>query len=691
MIGVILFQRIGPESYPEIHYGWTTEEELNKAYEQYKSRPDLYYNPEKFTDIHTALNRFSERTVGTRKPTRRELLAPPFYGICGYVRDEKGNPIEGAKVTIQEQRESPFGGTMWYSRRSYLTHPDGYYEISAAPGYTYRLVVEKEGYKSATYVIGPTSNLVEVVSSNERVNLDVTLDRHDFTLESIEKHNRIYGTVTDKALGTPVAYATITFGSKTAITGNDGKYEIKDVWYSGEIVCQAPGYKPATKIIEAPEEGDLEVNFELERAEQPVTDVTPLVPPLQGIDAALKGYYESWQNFARNVLNIEEKDGVLTAGVGNPLGLIQQGFEKLKEALQDAIGEMPEQQKRSLQLKELLRLYTKGLLPKEVAEPQIIAIYEYFGLTEEDARKMMLSYFKSLTTSQIEGLFKKGLIDEAKAKEKLMRNEYTEEDAELIISLWKAEEEEKTKEEVKELNRSLLDRLFIADLISEDDYRNKLRELGYTDEDIDLLVNLAKTKKEVRVEEPKVLSKSDVLKAYREELIDEETAKKKLKELNYTDEDIELLLNMSAREKLGKLRVTSKPTRAMIIINDNPINLLTPETIELAPGNYSVTVSMEGYKTPEPKDVVIEEEGRTEVHFDLERMKIGYLTIRSRPSQAAIYINGVDTKLLTPQTFELEEGKYTITLKYRGYKDKEFEVEIKEGETVEKFLRLTRE
>ena len=33
------------------------------------------------------------------------------------------------------------------------------------------------------------------------------------------------------------------------------------------------------------------------------------------------------------------------------------------------------------------------------------------------------------------------------------------------------------------------------------------------------------------------------------------------------------------------------------------------------PGNYSVTVSMEGYKTPEPKDVVIEEEGRTEVHF----------------------------------------------------------------------------
>ncbi|RLG06440.1 MAG: hypothetical protein DRN68_06940 [Thaumarchaeota archaeon] len=506
-----------------------------------------------------------------------------------------------------------------------------------------------------------------------------------------EKHNRIYGTVTDKALGTPVAYATITFGSKTAITGNDGKYEIKDVWYSGEIVCQAPGYKPATKIIEAPEEGDLEVNFELERAEQPVTDVTPLVPPLQGIDAALKGYYESWQNFARNVLNIEEKDGVLTAGVGNPLGLIQQGFEKLKEALQDAIGEMPEQQKRSLQLKELLRLYTKGLLPKEVAEPQIIAIYEYFGLTEEDARKMMLSYFKSLTTSQIEGLFKKGLIDEAKAKEKLMRNEYTEEDAELIISLWKAEEEEKTKEEVKELNRSLLDRLFIADLISEDDYRNKLRELGYTDEDIDLLVNLAKTKKEVRVEEPKVLSKSDVLKAYREELIDEETAKKKLKELNYTDEDIELLLNMSAREKLGKLRVTSKPTRAMIIINDNPINLLTPETIELAPGNYSVTVSMEGYKTPEPKDVVIEEEGRTEVHFDLERMKIGYLTIRSRPSQAAIYINGVDTKLLTPQTFELEEGKYTITLKYRGYKDKEFEVEIKEGETIEKFLRLTRE
>ena len=702
------------------------------------------------------------------------------YVLKGVVTDTEGNPLDFATVNA-------------FGIETKTTAANGRYRFEFDQGYSGEVTASKPGYKEQTKTI----TLKE--GTNE---LNFELEK-ETPSPPPEKHNRIYGVVKGP-LGEPVPYATIIFGGKSAVTGNDGRYEILDVWYSGEIVCQAPGYETASQIIEAPLEGDLEVNFTLAQKPKeapPEVDVTPLVSPLQGVDAKLQTFpvatelakqqlqtqrvqgeldetllatalrqvgLDDWADKYTELYNwLTENFGVpytdpitgekkkiiflapgfqtklgdfagkagisattvalrkaqgaiagvlggltagsLISGITGVLGTIIFTEFICEEAVQTAgMGVyMASQTKDPEVVRQALENY-KNILnaTKQIHDAvkyldPIGSSFEAFFVAAENNITNYENLIKQLENreeekrelarSLIEDMYELGMITKDDAINRLKEIKYSEEAAKDIIAIIDEKKKLKSEKEIKELNRSLLDRLFIADLISEDDYRNKLRELGYTDEDIDLLVNLAKTKKEVRVEEPKVLSKSDVLKAYREELIDEETAKKKLKELNYTDEDIELLLNMSAREKLGKLRVTSKPTRAMIIINDNPINLLTPETIELAPGNYSVTVSMEGYKTPEPKDVVIEEEGRTEVHFDLERMKIGYLTIRSRPSQAAIYINGVDTKLLTPQTFELEEGKYTITLKYHGYKDKEFEVEIKEGETIEKFLRLTRE
>jgi len=39
----------------------------------------------------------------------------------------------------------------------------------------------------------------------------------------------VSGTVTDKATGKPVPGAAVAIGGKTATTGSDGKYEVKDV------------------------------------------------------------------------------------------------------------------------------------------------------------------------------------------------------------------------------------------------------------------------------------------------------------------------------------------------------------------------------------------------------------------------------------------------------------------------------
>jgi len=563
-----------------------------------------------------------------------------------------------------------------------------------------------------------------------------------------EYHNRIYGTVIGKAIRIPIAGAQISFGGKTTFSDNEGKYELKDVFYSGPIYCSATGYKTATEYIEAPIEGDLEVNFELERLEAPQIDISPIAPPLQGMDKELSAaneiakqqldaaktqgeipepaietalrqvglddwadkYHEiyEWLNDTFGVEMPDPKDPtkkrkaiILTAGFAGGLGALASklGLNTAKGALTRAGGAIAATiggLKASSILKGITGIVGTVVFAEFICEEAVqtagMGVYMASQTKDPEVVRQALENYKNIldATKQIHDTVK--YIDPIGSTFEafFVASENNITNYEKLIERLEDREKEKTKEEIKELNRSLLDRLFIANLISEEDYRSKLRDLGYTDADIDLLVALAETKKEVRVEEPKLLSKSDILRAYKEELIDEDTAKNKLRALNYTDEDIELMLNMSAKEKLGKLRVTSKPTHAQIIINDNPVNLLTSETMELPPGTYAVTVSLEGYKIPDAKEVTIEEEGRAEVHFDLERMKIGYLSLRSRPSQAAIYINGVDTKLLTPQKFELEEGTYTITLKYNGYEDREIEVEIKENETVERFVRLVR-
>ena len=649
-----------------------------------------------------------------------EETAPPEekVKIYGYVKDSDGNPIEGATVSS--------GGV-----NPVHTDSSGYYEYSVEPAVSIRIDVEKEGYAS-------TSKWINV--GTEDVRSDFTL-----TKETAEKHNKIYGTVIGKAIRIPIAGAQISFGGKTAFSDNEGKYEIKDVFASGPITCSATGYKTATELIEAPIEGDLEVNFELEIAEAPQIDTSPIAPSLQGMDKELSAaneiakqqldaaktqgeipepaietalrqvglddwadkYHEiyEWLNDTFGVKMPDPRDPtkkrkviILTAGFASGLGALASklGLGTAKGALTRAGGAIAATiggLKASSILKGLTGIVGTVVFAEFICEEAVqtagMGVYMASQTRDPEVVRQALENYKNIlnATKQIHDTVK--YIDPIGSTFEafFVASENNITNYEKLIERLEDKEKEKMKEEIKELNRSLLDRLFIANLISEEDYRSRLKELGYTDADIDLLVELAETKKEVRVE---LLSKSDILKAYKEELIDEDTAKNKLRALNYTDEDIELMLNMSAKEKLGKLRVTSKPTHAQIIINDKPTNLLTSETMYLPAGTYAVTVSLEGYKTPAAKEVEVEEEKTAEVHFDLERMKIGYLYIRSRPSQAAIYINGVDTRLLTPQKFELEEGKYKIMLRYRGYEDREIEVDIKENETVEKYIRLVR-
>ncbi|RLI64798.1 MAG: hypothetical protein DRO67_03605 [Candidatus Asgardarchaeum californiense] len=582
--------------------------------------------------------------------------------IYGYVKDQDGNPIEGAKVSS--------GGI-----NPTYTNSGGYYEYSTEPAVSIKIDVEKEGYNSVS----------------EWVNVGTENVRKDFVLtkEVEAKHNRIYGIVKDKTLGTPISLAAVTFGGKTAYTGNNGKYEIKDVFYSGQIVCSATGYNAATKYIEAPSEGDLEVNFELERTEAPQIDISPIAPPLQGMDKELS---------AANEIAKQQLDAAKTQGeIPEPAietALRQVGlddwadkYHEIYEWLNDNFGiEVPDPHDPTKKRKVII--LTAGFAGGLGGLASKLGLNTAKGALTRAGGAIAATIGGLKASSILKGIT--GIVGTVVFAE-FICEEAVQAASMGIYTATQTRDPEVVRQALENYKNILDATKQIHDTVKYIDPIGSTFEAFFTAAENNI-TNYEKLIERLEDKEKykKELSKTDILKAYKEELIDEDTAKNKLRALNYTDEDIELMLNMSAKEKLGKLRVTSKPTHAQIIINDNPVDLLTSETIELPPGTYAVTVSLEGYKIPDAKEVTIEEEGRAEVHFDLERMKIGYLSLRSRPSQAAIYINGVDTKLLTPQKFELEEGTYTITLKYNGYEDREIEVEIKENETVERFVRLVR-
>ena len=136
-----------------------------------------------------------------------------------------------------------------------------------------------------------------------------------------------------------------------------------------------------------------------------------------------------------------------------------------------------------------------------------------------------------------------------------------------------------------------------------------------------------------------------------------------------------------AEEIKSELRIESSPSSAEIWIDGINTELLTPETIKgITPGTHTIKVR----KYVRREDVWLEKEQkidigakeRKEILIVLpptpeekakgEMEKTGDLTITSTPPGATIYIDGVNTNLITPETFyDIPEGKHEIRLEYR--------------------------
>ena len=137
-----------------------------------------------------------------------------------------------------------------------------------------------------------------------------------------------------------------------------------------------------------------------------------------------------------------------------------------------------------------------------------------------------------------------------------------------------------------------------------------------------------------------------------------------------------------AEQVKSELRIESSPSSAEIWIDGINTNLLTPETIKgITPGTHTIRVR----KYVRREDVWIEKEQKIDIgakekkeilivlpptpeeKAKQEMEPTGDLTITSTPPNAKIYIDNIDTNLITPETFyDIPEGEHEIRLEYRS-------------------------
>lgn len=107
----------------------------------------------------------------------------------------------------------------------------------------------------------------------------------------------------------------------------------------------------------------------------------------------------------------------------------------------------------------------------------------------------------------------------------------------------------------KKLTKSEVEKAFLTGLYDERKLRAELKAMGYTDQAIDTIIQIIHNTK---LEKDRDLTKTDILRAYREGVIDAEKAKSSLVDLGYTPEEAEILLKLEEIKKQAGKKVKEK-------------------------------------------------------------------------------------------------------------------------------------
>ncbi len=146
------------------------------------------------------------------------------------------------------------------------------------------------------------------------------------------------------------------------------------------------------------------------------------------------------------------------------------------------------------------------------------------------------------------------------------------------------------------------------------------------------------------------------------------------------------LIQAKLSREYGKLRVTSTPSAAVVYLDGKRQGQLTPLELQVSPGKYVVKVEKDRFYTYE-ENVHVDQEKTSTIEADLVR-QVGRVVLETMPPGAKAYI-GNDLLGTTPFTHDKPVGKYVITIKKPGFRDKVIEANIAPDETLDVAVDLT--
>jgi hypothetical protein len=196
---------------------------------------------------------------------------------------------------------------------------------------------------------------------------------------------------------------------------------------------------------------------------------------------------------------------------------------------------------------DIRRMYLGGVIDRD----KVYKAYQDIGYDDEHAENLTkwtetqrTQTGKDLTLSMITKSFRLGNIDRAKAVEMVMDLGYSQEEADFIISTYEVQE----TETVRELSQARYDALYQAGIIDENELKRQLIALNYSTTAAEKLVQLENFKLAQKVS---FLPVGTLREAYRRKIIDNNKLAEKMRMLGYMDDEIEIVIALEGAKAAG--------------------------------------------------------------------------------------------------------------------------------------------
>jgi len=216
-----------------------------------------------------------------------------------------------------------------------------------------------------------------------------------------------------------------------------------------------------------------------------------------------------------------------------------------------------------------------------VTEEEVYENYRWLGYDDEHAKKMTLWTKVYTAIPDLTAQYRKGWITSADMYMALIELGVPEARAdEMMRTLIPAEKPERTEKE-RDLTKTDILRLLKIREISEAQAQEMLIDLGYDEGEAGYLIALYTYQEEIELRE---LTMSQIMKAYRYEIYDRPEAKNKLVEAGWSEESAETLLRL---EDVKRLDAHTERARDRDLSRTDIIKAINQEIIDVETGyNY---------------------------------------------------------------------------------------------------------